>query len=147
MANGGQMSITNRELLVFLGSVVMALVILAGGGLGWFDPLTAGIVVVTVVGLFFIGQWLEAKGIFGSGMTMVWMVLSLGIAAILAGLIARGYLPFMFYSTSAFPASVVSNALLYTLLIVSVIAAIIVIYVAMGKKQITLPLRKSLRKS
>ncbi len=137
MAEPRRFEVTNRELIVFFFSVMLGLFIFAGGSAGWFDPLTAGVIVLTVVGFFFMGLWFESKGIFGSGMTVVWIVFSLSVVAILSGLISRGYIPFAFYSSAAaYPALVISNAMLYGLLIVLAVALIVAVYIVKKKPEI-----------
>lgn len=132
--------LTNRELIVFFGALVVALFIFAGGAAGWFDPLTGGIIILTLTALFVIGEWLESKGIFGKGATMVWLVFGLGIVAVISGLIARGILPLAFYTSSTpFLVLAVSNAMLYSLLILAIVALAITVYFA--KKKQLIPIR------
>lgn len=126
----GKMEITGRELAVFFGSVLTALFIMTGGALGWFDPLTAGIAVVTIVAFFLLAQWLEAKGVFGQGMSMVFVVFGLSVVMIVSGLISKGLLPLAFYSAGTpVPALVITNAMLYGLAIVLVAAVVVAVYV------------------
>jgi len=124
-----KIEITARELAVFFGSVLIALLIMAGGALGWFDPLTAGIAVVTIVAFFILAQWLEVKGVFGQGMSMVFIVFGLSVVMIVSGLINKGLLPLAFYSAGTpAPALVITNAMLYTFAIVLVAAVVIAAY-------------------
>jgi len=131
--------ITNRELLVFFGSVIIALLVMAGGTAGWFDPLTAGIAVTTMVVFFAMAQWLESRGVFGSGMSLVWIVFGLGVVMMFAGLIHRGIIPLFIYSSSASPLALeLSNALIYAILALAVVAVGLAVYVFYVRKGIPL---------
>jgi len=134
--------ISNRDLALFFGSLFVALLVMLGGSAGWFDPMTGGIAVVTMVAFFAMGQWLEARGVFSSGMAMVWTVFGLGVVAILAGLIHRGIIPLFVY-TSASPLFVeFTNALLWGLLITAIIAVALAVYVFYFKKGVPLGAKK-----
>jgi len=131
--------ITNRELIVFFGSVLMALFIMAGGTMGWFDPLVAGIAVVAMVAFFAMAQWLEARGVFGSGMSLVWITLGLGVVMLVAGLIHRGVVPLVIYSSTASPLALeVTNALIYAILVLAIVAVALTVYVVYFRKGLPL---------
>ncbi len=136
---GGRIEVTNRELAIFFGSVFVALFIMTAGAVGWFDPLTAGIVVTTIVVFFVLGQWLEAKGAFGSGMSMVFVVLGLSVVMIFSGLVYRGVIPLVFYSSSTpVPALVISSAMIYALIAVLGIALVVAVYYVRTRKPIAI---------
>jgi len=131
--------VTNRELIVFFGSVLMALFIMAGGTMGWFDPLVAGIAVIAMVAFFAMAQWLEARGVFGSGMSLVWITLGLGTVMLVAGLIHRGVVPLVIYSSTASPLALeVTNALIYAILILAIVAVALTVYVVYFRKGLPL---------
>ncbi|RLI82109.1 hypothetical protein DRP04_04725 [Archaeoglobales archaeon] len=135
--------VTNRELMVFFGSVLTALFIMAGGTMGWFDPLVAGIAVITMVVFFAMAQWLEARGVFGSGMSLVWITLGLGVIMMFAGLEAKGVVPFVIYSSSAsLLALELTNAMIYAVVVLSIIAAALAIYVFYFRKGLPLGAKK-----
>ena len=132
----GKMEITDRELKVFFGSVVIALFILYAGATGTFDPLTAGIAVSTIVVFFVLSQWLEKQGVFGSGMSMVFVVLGLSVVMIFAGLVYRGVLPLAYYSAGTpMLALAISNAMLYALVAMVLLALGAVVYVFYFRKK------------
>jgi len=131
--------ITNRELIVFFASVMIALFIMAGGTMGWFDPLIAGIAVITMVVFFAMAQWLEARGIFGSGTSLVWITLGLGVVMMFAGLIHQGIIPLVVYSTSAsLLALELTNAMIYAIVALSIIAVVLAVYVFYFRKGLPL---------
>ena len=135
--------ITNRELLVFFGSVIIALFIMAGATAGWFDPLVAGIAVSIMVAFFAMAQWLEARGIFGSGMSLVWITLGLGVVMVFAGLIHRGVIPLVVYSSSAsLLALELTSAMIYAIVVLSIIAVALAVYVFYFRKGIPLGAKK-----
>jgi len=135
MAEQPKMEVTNRELVVFFGSVFIALFIIAGGAVELFDPLTVGIAVTTIVVFFIMGQWLESRGVFGAGMSMVWIVFGLSVVMIISGLIYRGIIPLAFYSASTpTPALVITNAMLYALVVLGIIAVAVAVYVVYIRK-------------
>ena len=122
--------VTNRELIVFFGSVMLALFIMAGSVKGLFDPLVAGIAVVTMVGFFAMAQWLETKGVFGNGMSLVWITFGLGVVMLMAGLIHRGIIPLVVYSSgSNYVAMEITNAMIYSILVLSIVAVVLAVYV------------------
>jgi len=121
--------ISNRDLLLFFGSAIIALVVMIGGTMGWFDPMTAGIAITTIVVFFAMGQWLEARGVFGSGMAMVWLTFGLGVVMIFAGLVHRGVIPLFVY-TSASPLFLeLTNAMIYALVALAIVAVVLAVYV------------------
>ena len=135
--------ITNRELVVFFVSIAIALFVMAGGAMRWFDPLTAGIAITTMVIFFAMAQWLETKGIFGSGMSLVWIVFGLGVVMMFAGLIHRGIIPLFIYSSSASPFALeLSNALIYAILVLAVVAVGLAVYVVYVREGIPLGAKK-----
>jgi len=135
--------ITNRELAIFFVSVMIALFIMAGGTMGWFDPLIAGIAVLTMVIFFAMAQWLEARGVFGAGMSMVWIVLGLGVVMMFAGLIHRGVIPLVIYSPSAsLLALELTNAMIYAIVVLAIIAVVLAVYVFYFRKGLPLGAKK-----
>jgi len=135
--------VTNRELAVFFVSVMVALFIMAGGTMGWFDPLVAGIAVLTMVVFFAMAQWLEARGIFGAGMSLVWITLGLGVVMMFAGLIHRGVIPLVIYSSSAsLLALELTNAMIYAIVVLSIIAVVLAVYVFYFRKGLPLGAKK-----
>ncbi|HDH45048.1 MAG TPA: hypothetical protein ENG66_06640 [Thermococcus sp.] len=117
----------------------MALFIMAGGTMGWFDPLVAGIAVVAMVAFFAMAQWLEARGVFGSGMSLVWITLGLGVVMLVAGLIHRGVVPLVIYSSTASPLALeVTNALIYAILVLAIVAVALTVYVVYFRKGLPL---------
>lgn len=140
--------ITNRELLVFFGSVLIALFVMAGGAMKWFDPLTAGIAVTIMVVFFAMAQWLEARGIFGSGMSLVWITLGLGVVMMFAGLIHRGAIPLVIYSSSASPLALeLTNAMIYAIVVLAIIAVALAVYVFYFRKGLPLGAKKKVEES
>lgn len=153
MANegGGRMpkerwEVTNRELIVFFASVIIALGVMAGGAMHLFDPLVAGIAVATIVLFFSMAQWLETKGVFGTGMSLVWITFGLGVVMVIAGLVERGVLPMFVYSSSAsLMALSITNALIYTMAVLAVTAAGLAIYVFYVRKGLPLGAKKKVK--
>jgi len=135
--------ITNRELIVFFGALAIALFVMIGGAMELFDPLTAGIAITAMVVFFAMAQWLEARGIFGSGMSLVWIVFGLGVIMIMAGLIHRGVIPLFFYSEAASPLAIeISNAMIYAIVILAIVAAGLAVYVFYFRKGLPLGAKK-----
>ncbi|MEM2445586.1 MAG: hypothetical protein QW734_02875 [Candidatus Bathyarchaeia archaeon] len=111
MAERKPLEVSNAELILLFGIVAMALFILAGGMAQWFDPLTAGLVIVFVSALFLFAQFLESRGIFAGQTAMAFMVLVMGVTAILTGLISKGYLPLVLEVGTTFPLTAILYAL------------------------------------
>ena len=138
--------ITNRELIVFFGSVLIALFVMVGGAMNWFDPLTIGIAVTTMVVFFAMAQWLEARGVFGSGMSLVWITLGLGIVMVFAGLISRGVIPLVVYSSAASPLALeLTNAMIYAIVVLAIVAAGLAVYVFYFRKGLPLGAKRRVR--
>jgi len=128
---GERMEITKLELLIFLGVTAFAVFILVGGT-GKFDPLVAGIAVVTITIAFLFANWLELKGVFAGHATNVFMVLILGILLIMAGLIARGVLPLLL-ATGVLGFDLIFNSLIYTLIFAVIGIALGVYFIKVRK--------------
>jgi len=130
----GKWEISTKDIALFFGSLFVALFVMVGGAMGLFDPMTGGIAIVTMVVFFAMGQWLEARGVFGSGMAMVWTVFGLGVVAIFAGLVHRGIIPLFIY-TNASPLFIeITNGMLYALLAMAIIAVVLAVYVFYVRK-------------
>ncbi|MEM2029903.1 MAG: hypothetical protein QW540_05010 [Archaeoglobaceae archaeon] len=128
MAERKPLEVSNAELILLFGIVAMALFILAGGMAQWFDPLTAGLVIVFVSALFLFAQFLESRGIFAGQTAMAFMVLVMGVTAILTGLISKGYLPLVLEVGTTFPLT----AILYAL---AIAVAGIAVYTVLKKRK------------
>ncbi len=135
--------ISSKDLILFFGSVFIALFVMLGGAAGAFDPMLAGIAITLIVLFFIMGQWLEARGVFSSGFAAVWITFGLGIVMILAGLIHRGVLPLLIKTNAALLFVEITNAMIYTILILSVLAAVLAIYVFKFRKGIPLGKKKT----
>jgi len=138
-----QLEVSNRDLALFFGSILVALFVIAGATAGWFDPMTAGIAVVTIVAFFAMGQWLESRGIFSSGMSMVWLTLGLGVVMVFAGLVHKGVIPLLVY-TNATPLFIeITNGMLYAILACAIIAVVLAVYVVYVRKGLPLGAKKA----
>ena len=127
--------ITNRELATFFGAIALAMLVLVAGSMGWFDPLTAGIVIIAVVAFFAMGQYLESKEILSPGASLMWLTFSFAVVMILVGAIDRGIIPVAFSSSTASALAIeVSNAMLYALAIIGVFAVVVVAYAVTRRK-------------
>lgn len=128
MAERRPLEVSTAELFLLFGIIALALFLLAGGMAKWFDPVTAGIIIVFVAGMFLFAQALEARGVFAGQTAMAFMVLVMGITAILAGLIAKGVIPLVLEVGTTIPLS----ALLYA----GAIAVLgVAVYVFMTKRK------------
>lgn len=128
-SNRAKMEMEHKELIAFVGTLIAALSFVFLSRAYPHYAMVAGIAIISTVLLVLLFKTLESKNVFGKNMTYVWMALVFGFMMVFTTLLNQGILPYWIYSTANPLAVTVSNALIYALLTVTVLALVYVAYV------------------
>lgn len=131
-----RVEMSTREALLAIGFVFLTLITVALVQSGVItNPMVLGILVTLTIGLIFIGHAMVRAGVISRSAIPLWYIFAFGLVMLLYGGIYRGYIPLAFAISQASIAEIaVTNALFYTLLILSIVAAVASVYVLYKKK-------------
>lgn len=130
MAEAAKVEVTTREALLAIGLVFMVLIALALAQTGIItNPMTVGLMITLTIGLIFVGHFMARAQIISRGALPLWYIFTFGVVMLVYGGIASGYIPVAFMIAGASIHEIaITNSLFYTLVILSVVAAVAIIY-------------------
>jgi len=130
MAEAPRVEVSAREAVLALGFVFLVVLSVALVQAGVItNPLSLGLMVTLTIALIFVGHFMVKAGIISRSAVPLWYLFTLGVVLMVYGGIQAGYIPAAFLIAGASVAEVaVTNAMFYTLVIMSVLAAIAAVY-------------------
>jgi len=118
--------------LVFL--VIISVALIQAGIIS--NPLTLGLIVTLTVVLIFIGHVMVSRGVLSKSGISLWYILVFGILMLIYGGIRAGYIPLSFLVAGASIDEIaITNAMLYTVILVTVFALVAVAFVAFKRNR------------
>jgi len=92
------------------------------------NPLILGLLITLTVGLVFIGHILVRTGAISRSAVPLWYIFTFGLVMLLYGGIQAGYIPVAFVCKATIMEIAITNAVLYTLLVLAIVATVAVVY-------------------
>jgi len=113
--------------IAFVFLIMIAVALIQAGVIT--NPLVLGLLVTLTVVLIFIGHIMVSKGVLSRAGVPLWYILVFGILMLIYGGIHAGYIPLAFLIAGASVEEIaITNAMLYTIIIVAVFALIAVAF-------------------
>jgi len=126
---------TSQAVLAFLFVIIVVGVLYASLAGYIANPLAVGILLTIAVGLMLSGFYLQKTGYITKQALPLWFVFVIGIVLIIQGMVSKGYLPLVFSFGAGILEDFLTSTLLYTLLIVAIVAAVAAVYAYSRKKK------------
>jgi len=130
MAEEAKIEFSTRDAVLAVGfiAIVMVSITLSMAGV-ITSPLTLGLLITLTIVLLFIGQILVKSKVISKSALPLWYSFVLGFVLLMYGMIQAGYIPVAFVMPGAtVMETAITNSMFYVILILSVLAAIAVIY-------------------
>ena len=131
MAEAARLEITTRDAILAVGFVAITLAVITLSMTGVItSPLTLGILMTETIVLLFVGHGLVRARVISKQALPLWYTLSLGIVLLTYGGIQAGWIPVAFVYRASLVEVAITNAMFYTILVLSVAAAAAAVYAA-----------------
>jgi len=135
MAETAKIEVTTKEAYLAIGFVFLTIIAVALVQSGVItNPMTLGLLVTLTIGLIFVGHFMSRAGAISKSALPLWYIFTFGIVMLMYGAIQAGYIPLAFSIAGASIAEIeLTNSMFYTLVLLAVVAAVAVVYVAYKK--------------
>jgi predicted neutral ceramidase superfamily lipid hydrolase len=121
-----------REAFIAILFMIFAVIVLAIAHAGLFNPVLVGAVMTIMVFLILIGHWMVKQGVISKAALPMWYVFVLGLVLLFYGAAMRGAIPLLISSGTLQEAALIT-ALIYTFVLVGILAVFGVLYVLTRK--------------